>query len=323
MSDYLLEVKHIKKYFKVKSGMYSRNKGCVQAIDDVSFSIHAGETLGLVGESGCGKSTMARVILRLVEKDSGEIFFQDKNIHELTSSGMRQLRKEMQMVFQSPYESLNPRMTIGDIIAAPFDIHMKLKRSERRKRVEELLEYVGLPKKCYSRYPHEFSGGQRQRVGIARALALKPKLVICDEPVSALDVSIQSQILNLLKQLQKELGLTYIFISHDLSVVKYMSTRIAVMYLGQIMEMASQNEIYENTKHPYTKALLSAIPSPDTKTGRKRIILEGDIPSPIDPPKGCRFSTRCKDVIPICKEVCPSLSTVGGQHLVACHVYAK
>ena len=321
MSDTLLEVRNIKKSFKVKSGMYSINKGYVQALDNVSFSVKSGETLGLVGESGCGKSTMARVIMRLIEKDSGQVVFQSQDIHTLSAPGLRQIRKEIQMVFQSPYESLNPRMKVGEIIGSPFDIHMNLSKAEKKKRVEELLDHVGLSLQYYNRYPHEFSGGQRQRIGIARALALKPKLIICDEPVSALDVSIQSQILNLFKQLQKDLGLTYIFISHDLSVVKYMSDRIVVMYLGQIMEIASKNDLYINNKHPYTKALLSAIPIPDTKKNRQRILLEGDIPSPLNPPKGCRFCTRCSEAMPICKNECPSLRLVDDNHMVACHLY--
>ncbi len=321
MSDYLLEVKNIRKYFPVKSGLLLKKRGLVQAVDDVSFSVYPGETFGLVGESGCGKSTVSRLILRLIEADRGEVIFQGQDIYKLAANDMRQIRKEMQMVFQKPFESLNPRMTIGEIIGSPYDIHLRISRAERKKKVDELLDYVGLDPQFSSRYPHEFSGGQRQRIGIARALALKPKLIVCDEPVSALDVSIQSQILNLLRKLQKDLGLTYIFISHDLSVVKYMSKRIAVMYLGQIMEIAARDELYNHFKHPYTEALLSAIPVADTHEKKQRIILQGDIPSPINPPNGCRFQSRCNKAMPICKDVCPSLQLVDEDHWAACHLY--
>lgn len=320
MSDVLLEVKQIKKYFQLKSGIFSKQTGCVKAVDDVSFSINKGETFGLVGESGCGKSTVSRVILRLVEADSGEVNFEGTNILNLGARQMRKQRSKMQMVFQKPFESLNPRKTIGQIIGAPFEIHGE--SSDKDERVKELLKLVGLSAKHIKRYPHEFSGGQRQRIGIARAIALKPKLIICDEPVSSLDVSIQSQILNLLSDLQKEFGLTYIFISHNLSVVKYMSNRIGVMYLGKIVEIANRNELYSDARHPYTKALLSAIPVPDTAHKKERIILIGDIPSPINPPKGCRFCTRCSSVMPVCKEKEPEFKIIGEKHEVACHLYA-
>jgi oligopeptide/dipeptide ABC transporter ATP-binding protein len=322
MDEVLLEAKHLKKYFTLTGGPFSSQSECVKALDDVSFRIFKGETFGLVGESGCGKSTLSRVIMRLIEADSGEVDFEGINLLNLKRSKMRTLRDKMQLVFQKPFESLNPRMKIGEIIGAPFDIHRALSGSEREKQIKGLLEMVGLDPQYINRYPHELSGGQRQRIGIARAIALKPKLIICDEPVSSLDVSIQSQILNLLSDLQKEFGLTYIFISHNLSVVKYMSSRIAIMYLGVIVEIAEQNELYLNALHPYTKALLSAIPVPDTEYKMERIILKGEIPSPINLPQGCRFCTRCGSAMPICNEIEPELMNISDTHSVACHLYS-
>ncbi|WHH60106.1 dipeptide ABC transporter ATP-binding protein [Petroclostridium sp. X23] len=321
MSDTLLEVKNVKKYFKLKSGIFSRRRGWVKAVDDVSFSVKKGETFGLVGESGCGKSTVSRVILRLTQANSGQIIFDGEDILKLSNKEMREKRRLMQMVFQKPFESLNPRVTIGDIIGSPFEIHKAASRKEKKRKVQELLAYVGLEPRYINRYPHEFSGGQRQRIGIARAIALRPKLIICDEPISALDVSIQAQILNLLKDMQKDFGLSYIFISHNLSVVKYMSNRIAVMYMGKIVEIASKEELYKNNKHPYTKALLSAIPIPDIDIKKERILLKGDLPSPINPPEGCRFRTRCEYAMRICAQSYPALMDVGNNHFVACHLY--
>ncbi len=322
MKDILLKVNQVKKYFPIKKSLFSKPSGYVKAVDNVSFSVLKGETFGLVGESGCGKSTLSRVIMRLIEADSGEILFEDQNILDLKGSRLRQHRKSMQMVFQKPFESLNPRMTVGQIIGAPFEIHGVAKGTEKEKRVKELLEMVGLSSQYINRYPHEFSGGQRQRIGIARAIALNPKLIVCDEAVSALDVSIQSQILNLLNELQKEFNLTYLFISHNLSVVNYISNRIAVMYLGRIVEIADAHELYANPKHPYTQALLSAIPMPDPDFKKERIVLTGDVPSPVNPPKGCRFCTRCADVMPICHEVEPEFIDVNKKHAVACHLYS-
>lgn len=323
-NDVLLEVNHLKKHFPLTAkSIFSKPTGSVKAVDDVSFSVLNGETFGLVGESGCGKSTLSRLITRLVKSDSGEINFDGRSFLQLSGSELRKERKKIQMVFQKPYESLNPRMTIGEIIGAPFEIHRVAKGAEKEKRVKALLEMVGLSGQYTNRYPHEFSGGQRQRIGIARALALNPKLIICDEAVSALDVSIQSQILNLLNDLQQELNLTYLFISHDLSVVKYVSNRIAVMYLGKIVEISEANELYANPKHPYTQALLSAIPVPNPNHKREQIILEGDVPSPVNPPTGCRLCTRCPYVLPICKEVEPNFVQVSEKHSVACHLFSS
>jgi oligopeptide/dipeptide ABC transporter ATP-binding protein len=323
-SNTLLEVKNVKKYFPVKDkNLFSSQKNYVQAVNNVSFTINEGETFGLVGESGCGKSTLARLIMGLIKADSGEINFQGRNFLDLRGSELRKSRKQMQMVFQKPYESLNPKMTVGQIISAPFDIHGVYSKQERVQKVKELLEMVGLSQQYINRYPHEFSGGQRQRIGIARAIALNPKLVICDEAVSALDVSIQSQILNLLNDLQKEFNITYLFISHDLSVVKHVSDKIGVMYLGEMVEVGDAETIYKNPKHPYTQALLSAIPIPDPTYKKERIILEGDLPSPINPPSGCRLSTRCPYVMPNCKETSPELTTLGTNHRVACHLFSE
>ncbi len=317
--DVLLDVKDLKKYYPVTSGFFKRSTRPVKAVDGVSFSVRRGETLGLVGESGCGKTTAAKSILRLIEPTSGEVVFGGANILKLGSEEMRQVRREMQIIFQDPYASLNPRMSIGETIGEPLEIHGLAQGAEKEKRVQELLEVVGLAGYHARRYPHEFSGGQRQRIGIARALALRPKLVICDEPVSALDVSVQAQILNLLADLQEELGLTYIFIAHGLAVVKHVSDRVGVMYLGKLVELAESDEIYRNPLHPYTEALMSAIPVPNPDIRRERIILEGDVPSPVNPPQGCRFHTRCRYVQDVCREAQPSLEDIGDGHLVACH----
>jgi oligopeptide transport system ATP-binding protein len=321
MAEPLLRVKNLKKYFPIRGGLLSREVARVHAVDDVSFDILPGETLGLVGESGCGKSTTGRTILRLIEPTSGEVWFQGKNVTTLDKRALRGLRKEMQIIFQDPYASLNPRMTVGSIIGEALVIHKLAKsRREREERVVQLLETTGLSADHLRRYPHEFSGGQRQRIGIARALAVSPKLIVADEPVSALDVSIQAQIINLLEELQAQFGLTYLFIAHDLSVVEHISTRVAVMYLGKLVEIAPARELYTNPKHPYTEALLSAVPIPDPSLKRKRIILEGDVPSPINPPSGCRFHTRCALRVPSCSQHEQVLKEVTPGHWVACQV---
>jgi oligopeptide transport system ATP-binding protein len=315
----LLDVKHLKKHFPIKGGVFSKTIGYVYAVDDINFTLEKGETLGLVGESGCGKSTTGRTILRLIEPTDGTISFEGQDITNLDKSAMRALRREMQIIFQDPYASLNPRMTVGSIIGEPLEIHKIAKGSEKEERVASLLQKVGLRAEDMRKYPHEFSGGQRQRIGIARALALNPKLIVCDEPVSALDVSIQAQVINLLEDLQAEFGLSYLFIAHNLNVVEHISNRVAVMYLGQIVELASDEELYKNPQHPYTEALLSAVPIPDPTVKKKRIILEGDVPSPINPPKGCHFHTRCMYKDKICEEVEPEFKDIGGGHWVACH----
>jgi oligopeptide transport system ATP-binding protein len=317
----LVEIKHVKKYFPIRKGVLQREVARVHAVDDVSFAVHEGETLGLVGESGCGKSTLGRTIVRLLEPTAGEITFLGQRIEDYSARQLRPLRRQMQMVFQDPYASLNPRKRVGTIIGDPMKIHKLGDAKERKARVEELLETVGLSPEHYNRFPHEFSGGQRQRIGIARALALQPKLIVADEPVSALDVSIQSQMLNLLEDLQKEFHLTYIFIAHDLGVVRHVSDRIAVMYLGKLVEVSPAEELYQRPIMPYTEALLSAvpIPDPDLAAARRRIVLEGDVPSPINPPSGCRFHPRCRYATQVCKEVEPPLVEYGDGHLAACH----
>jgi oligopeptide transport system ATP-binding protein len=318
--EVLLEIKQLKKHFPIRGGVFSKTIGYVYAVDGVSFTVHKGETLGLVGESGCGKSTTGRTILRLIEPTAGEIIFEGQDITELEKGDMRALRREMQIIFQDPYASLNPRMTVGSIVGEPLEIHKIAKGAEKIERVASLLEKVGLRPEDTRKYPHEFSGGQRQRIGIARALALNPKLIICDEPVSALDVSIQAQVINLLEDLQEEFGLSYLFIAHNLNVVEHISHRVAVMYLGKIVELATDKELYANPQHPYTEALLSAVPVPDPTVKKKRRILEGDVPSPINPPSGCHFHTRCPYKEKICEEVEPEFKELGAGHWVACHL---
>ncbi len=315
MAKPLISARNIKKHFNVGEGM-------LKAVDGISFDIYPGETFGLVGESGCGKSTAGRTIIRLYEPTDGELIFNGQNVYKLSSKEMQEIRKNFQMIFQDPYASLNPRMTVEDIVAEPLDIHKSYKNSnERKERVVELLKLVGLNEEHAMRFPHEFSGGQRQRIGIARALALNPKFIVCDEPISALDVSIQAQVVNLLKELQNKLGLTYLFIAHDLSMVRYISDRVGVMYLGNMMELADSEELYENPIHPYTKALLSAIPipDPDIQKNKKRIMLEGDVPSPINPKPGCRFVDRCPYATDICRRETPKFEEVKPGHFVACH----
>jgi oligopeptide/dipeptide ABC transporter ATP-binding protein len=319
----LLVVKNLQTWFPIRKGFFSKIVGYVKAVDDVSFTIKKGETLGLVGESGCGKTTTGRSILRLIEPTGGTVMFDGKDITKMPKDDLRKLRKDMQIIFQDPFSSLNPRLTIGQMLREVLEVHEIAKGDEAQKQVGDLLEIVGLRKQYYNRYPHEFSGGQRQRIGIARALAVKPKFIVCDEPVSALDVSIQSQIINLLMDLQKEFGLTYLFISHSLSVVEHISDSVAVMYLGKIAEIADYKDLYENPKHPYTEALLSAAPEPDPKKKKQRIILTGDIPSPAKVPTGCYFHPRCPKVQEACKTTTPQLASIEGNptHEVSCILY--
>lgn len=318
----LLQVEGIKKYFDVSKGFFKGQRSYLTAVDDISFEIKRGETFGLVGESGCGKSTLGRTIIRLYEPTDGNIIFDGDNISKISQKNMLKYRKRMQMIFQDPYASLNTRMTISEIIGEGIDTHNIASGKERLDRIKDLLQTVGLKQEHASRYPHEFSGGQRQRIGIARALAVEPELVICDEPISALDVSIQAQVVNMLEDLQDNMGLTYLFIAHDLSMVKHISDRIGVMYLGKMMEVCESKELYKKPMHPYTQALLSSIPIPDPKLNResKRIILQGDVKSPINPPEGCRFNSRCRYCMDICKEETPELREVETEHYVACHL---
>jgi len=324
-SDVLLQVDDLKMHFPITRGIiFQRQVGAIKAVDGINFSLYKGETLGLVGESGCGKSTTGRAILQLYRPTSGHVVFEGKDLTQTGGEELRKMRRRMQMIFQDPYASLNPRMTVGSIIGEPLEVHnIGSSRKERQERVQELLKTVGLNPYFVNRYPHEFSGGQRQRIGIARALAVNPAFIVCDEPISALDVSIQAQVINLLEDLQDELGLTYLFIAHDLSVVRHISDRIAVMYLGKVVELADRDELYDKPMHPYTQALLSAVPIPDPQIEgkRQRVILEGDVPSPANPPKGCHFCTRCPRVMDVCREKEPPFKDYGSGHYVACFLY--
>jgi len=323
MSEPLLKVRRLKKYFPVRGGILSRTVSWVRAVDGVDFDIDMGETLAVVGESGCGKTTVARTILRLVEPTGGEIYFEGRDIVKLREKQLQMLRRDMQIVFQDPYWSLNPRMMVKDIVAEPLETHLKPSMKDKNERVIELLELVGLGSEAAWKYPHEFSGGQKQRIGIARALATNPKLLVLDEPTSMLDVSVQAHIINLIRELQEKLNLTYLFISHNLSVIQHLSDRIAVMYLGKFVEVGDVNEIYERALHPYTQALLEAIPVPDPNIKKGEVVLEGGVPSPESPPSGCRFHTRCPHVSSACKEKEPTSIDVGRGHLVACHLIAR
>ena len=321
MANLLLKVEHLKKYFPIQTGILSKKSGEVKAVDDLSFEVYEGETLGIVGESGCGKSTAGRAIMRLLEPTSGKVTFDDVELTDLSNKEMRKMRRDIQMVFQDPYASLNPRHTVGKILEEPLIVHGIGNSKERKERVQQYLEIVGLSSYHAKRYPHQFSGGQRQRIGIARALMTNPRLIIADEPVSALDVSIQAQVLNLMQKLQQDLKLTYIFIAHDLGVVRHISNRVGVMYLGRIVELADSESLYKEPLHPYTQALLSAVPIPDPTHHREQILLEGDIPSPANPPAGCSFHTRCPYATDLCKFTVPIFRKVKPGHAVACHLY--
>jgi peptide/nickel transport system ATP-binding protein len=323
MAENILEVKELKKYFPIKSGVLQRTVGHVKAVDDVSFNIAKGTTFSLVGESGCGKTTTGRTLLRLQEATGGQVLFEGKDVFSLKSKELRKIRPEMQIIFQDPYSSLSPRMPVGEIIGEGVREHGIVPKDQLRNYIMKIMEECGLQKHHIDRYPHEFSGGQRQRICIARALALNPKIIVADEPVSALDVSIQAQIINLLKDLQRERGLTYLFISHDLSVVEHISDEVGVMYLGSLVERATKEDIFKNPMHPYTKALFSAVPIPDPTIKMNRIILEGDIPSPANPPSGCKFHTRCKECMEVCKTKVPEYKDYGNGHFVACHLYEQ
>jgi oligopeptide/dipeptide ABC transporter ATP-binding protein len=315
----LVDVKNLKKYFPIRRGLFSRVVGFVKAVDNVDFSIRKGETLGLVGETGCGKTTTGRVILRLIEATAGSVFFDGVDLFALSKSILRKKRKEMQVIFQDPYSSLNPRMTVGGMLAEALKLHNIVPTHKLKEQIAHLLEIVGLSPDHARRYPHEFSGGQRQRIGIARALSVEPKFIVCDEPISALDVSIQAQIINLLQDLQEKFHLTYLFIAHDLSVVEHISNRVAVMYLGKIVEVASRDVLYNSPLHPYTEALLSAVPVPDPSFKSRRIILTGDVPSPANPPSGCYFHPRCRHAVDICSTKAPELEEISPGHSVSCH----
>jgi len=315
----LIEVNNLVKYFPVRAGLLQRVKAWVKAVDDVSFFINEGETFGLVGESGCGKTTVGRTILRLIPSTSGEVIFNDRNVFDLSGNDLKKIRRDMQIIFQDPYSSLDPRMPIGESIAEGLRVHTDKSGQERYEIVVEMLTRVGMRAEHARRYPHEFSGGQRQRIGIARALALRPKFIVCDEPVSALDVSIQAQVLNILRELQRDFGLTYLFIAHNLSVVEHFSERVGVMYLGKMVEMSPRDALYADPLHPYTQALMSAIPVPDPTVKRQRILLEGDVPSPLNPPSGCRFHTRCPLAFDLCSQEEPPFKDYGGGHYAACH----
>jgi len=317
----LLEIHNLKKHFPVGEALFSRSKAVVKAVDGVDLSVEEGETLGLVGESGCGKSTLGRAILRLIEPTDGEVFFQGKNLLTMSQRELRDMRRQMQIIFQDPYASLNPRMRVGDIVGEGIEIHKLAKGRAKRDRVMELLHQVGLREDHYDRYPHEFSGGQRQRIGIARALGVSPSFIVCDEPVSSLDVSIQAQIINLLQELQEKMHLTYLFISHDLRVVEHISHRVAIMYLGKVVEIAKSDTIYRDARHPYTRALLSSVPVPNMNRKKQRVLLEGDVPSPVNPPSGCSFHPRCSYREAICDQTEPPLDFDSESHGVACHVF--
>ena len=322
-NGHLLRIEHLKKFFPIRKGIFSRVVGHVRAVDDVSFHVDESETLGLVGESGCGKTTVGRSLLRLIEPTAGEVTFEGVDVLALDPPSMRQMRRKMQIIFQDPYSSLNPRMTVLDIVGEALAIHGIAKGRDREQRVKQLLERTGLSSRYVNRYPHEFSGGQRQRIGIARALALNPKFIVCDEAVSALDVSVQAQVINLLMDLREEFGLAYLFIAHDLSVVRHISDRIAVMYLGEIVETAKSDELFEAPRHPYTQALLSAVPVADPTREHSRIVLEGDVPTPINPPPGCHFHPRCQYAEDICKRMAPGTTTASDSHTFRCHVAAR